>query len=222
MTDNQQTSTEHDIPSTTSTLYTIVDEQGNTHWLRVAQEAHGIRVDVLRDARAADAPLNAPGVRATAYFDCYEGAVQIAASNAAQWGVSDEPKILVPLTGHSRQAETPSGVMEHAPDDRDIDTSGLFVAVEFDRDYFGGDYHGVGDTILIPHNLVRACGGDVPRAFEALTRYDRKHIIHYSENARCDAVGEEDPDAEDFDAPAPTEEIDYRLVAMPERTEVNE
>lgn len=58
-----------------------------------------------------------------------------------------------------------------------------YVKVEWDPEYNGGDYSGVGNFALIP-----VCD-DVPAAFEKQTGHPRVHIVHYSEDELHDGDG---------------------------------
>lgn len=51
--------------------------------------------------------------------------------------------------------------------------------VEYDLDYWGGDYHKVGQFAFIPEGMEFALNS-VEEAFEKLTGIDRQHIIQYS------------------------------------------
>lgn len=57
-----------------------------------------------------------------------------------------------------------------------------YIEVEYDKEYYGGDYNGVGDFILVPYKK------NIEREFEKLTGLNRKHIIHYS----CDELYNKD------------------------------
>jgi len=62
-----------------------------------------------------------------------------------------------------------------------------FIRVEYDRNYVGGDYSGVGDSALIPTYLLDRMS--VEDAFQKVTDYDPMHIIHYSEDELYDIYG---------------------------------
>lgn len=71
------------------------------------------------------------------------------------------------------------------------------IKVEYDATYTGGDYAGVGSTVLIPCARVDALaekdpsGGDgVALAFTEKTQLDPSHIIHYSVDERYNEAGE--------------------------------
>lgn len=56
----------------------------------------------------------------------------------------------------------------------------LGLLVEYDLQYWGGDYHGVGQQRWIPEALIREYNDNVRAAFHALTAIDPRHIVHYS------------------------------------------
>ena len=62
-----------------------------------------------------------------------------------------------------------------------------FYKVEFDPKFFGGDYAGQGNQVLIPEELVRAKG--MSQAFHETTGHDSANIIHYSEDTLYNAQG---------------------------------
>jgi len=64
------------------------------------------------------------------------------------------------------------------------------IRVEYDLAYYGGDYSGVGQFVLIPEGLTFAFSG-VEEAFEKVTGYNRRHMVHYSTDERFDADGME-------------------------------
>lgn len=64
------------------------------------------------------------------------------------------------------------------------------VRVEFDRNYYGGNYGGVGDHAYVPEALIDLMGGDVAAAFSKFTRMDAVHMVAYSSDQRFDADGE--------------------------------
>lgn len=55
--------------------------------------------------------------------------------------------------------------------------------IEYDPDYWGGDYNGVGQFAFIPEGLEFALNS-VEEAFEKVTGVDRQHIVHYSTDER--------------------------------------
>jgi len=64
------------------------------------------------------------------------------------------------------------------------------IQVEYDRNYFGGDYSGVGEFALIPVDEIPKGANGVKRAFEKSTGLHRQHIVHYSEDELFDADGD--------------------------------
>jgi len=63
------------------------------------------------------------------------------------------------------------------------------VRVEYDREYCGGSYDGVGEFVLL---AVEECAkeGGVERAFERKTGLSEIRIIHYSPDELYDKDGE--------------------------------
>jgi len=63
------------------------------------------------------------------------------------------------------------------------------IKVEFDLNYSGGEYNGVGDTVLIPFENIawdeNEC--NVEAAFEKQTGHSRIHIIYYTLDEIYDA-----------------------------------
>ena len=58
------------------------------------------------------------------------------------------------------------------------------IRVEYDIDYFGGDYAKIGKFAFIPEALCPAVYNTVEEAFEACTGIPRQHVIHYSSDER--------------------------------------
>jgi hypothetical protein len=54
------------------------------------------------------------------------------------------------------------------------------IRVEYDTNYFGGDYNGIGKFEFIPEGLSPFVFDTVKEAFEAYTGIPRQHVIHYS------------------------------------------
>lgn len=52
------------------------------------------------------------------------------------------------------------------------------IQVEYDLQFWGGDYSGVGQFAYVPATLVDELG--VEEAFQAHTGIDPVHIVHYS------------------------------------------
>lgn len=64
----------------------------------------------------------------------------------------------------------------------------LFVRVEWDLNYHGGDYAGVGDFVLLPEDGLT--DDNIGKRFQAKTGYGPEHIIHYSFDELYDEDGE--------------------------------
>ena len=70
------------------------------------------------------------------------------------------------------------------------------VQVEYDLNYYGGDYSKVGTFAYLPLEVIDRCPGPhdderLKAAFNILTGYDRVHIIHYSFDELYDEEGNE-------------------------------
>lgn len=63
-----------------------------------------------------------------------------------------------------------------------------FFQVEYDEEYFGGNYHRTGNFALIKLIDVNRLGS-VEAAFKETTGVETIHIIHYSEDEMFDAEG---------------------------------
>ena len=63
-----------------------------------------------------------------------------------------------------------------------------FIEVEYDTDYYGGDYSDVGQTAMIPADLAERIG--MGMAFRQTTGFDPIHIIHYSPDKRYNKDGD--------------------------------
>lgn len=68
----------------------------------------------------------------------------------------------------------------------------LYVRVEYDLSYTGGDYDKVGQFALVPVERVDELG--MEEAFTRATGHDPTHIIHYSPDEPVTANGEPPPD----------------------------
>lgn len=55
------------------------------------------------------------------------------------------------------------------------------LRVEYDLEYFGGDYDNNGQFAFVPVALCSFIFDTVEEAFEAYTGINRQHIIHYSD-----------------------------------------
>lgn len=66
-------------------------------------------------------------------------------------------------------------------------TNTAYIEVEYDTDYFGGDYDKVGSIVLIPANLLDKMS--IEEAFEKVRGVSRVHIIHYNPDELVDAYG---------------------------------
>ena len=59
--------------------------------------------------------------------------------------------------------------------------------VEFDPTFFGGNYTGQGNQVLVPEELVQEVG--MSAAFLKTTGHDPANIVHYAEDVRFDSKG---------------------------------
>ena len=64
------------------------------------------------------------------------------------------------------------------------------VRVEFDRNFYGGNYAGLGGHVFVPEALVDLMDGDVTAAFSKFTRVDAVHMVSYASDERFDSDGE--------------------------------
>jgi hypothetical protein len=67
--------------------------------------------------------------------------------------------------------------------------SKLFIEVEYDLTYSGGDYDKTGQFALVPLLLVEELG--LEKAFEQHTKHSAVHIIHYSPDEPRDENGDQ-------------------------------
>ena len=73
--------------------------------------------------------------------------------------------------------------------------------VEYDVNFYGGDYDDVGQFVYIPVCLIDIYGSE-KKAFEQITGIDKRHIIHYSSDEYYDSEGnmlDEDEDEQTDD-----------------------
>jgi len=63
----------------------------------------------------------------------------------------------------------------------------MYIQVEYDLNYAGGNYSSVGQFAYIPKELADETG--VEEAFRQTTGHDPVHIIHYSEDELYTADG---------------------------------
>jgi len=64
------------------------------------------------------------------------------------------------------------------------------VQVEYDTNFYGGDYAGQGQYVYVPEALIDLMDGDVGAAFAKLARVDAVHMVGYTGDERFDADGE--------------------------------
>lgn len=63
-----------------------------------------------------------------------------------------------------------------------------FIEVEYDTDFYGGDYSYVGEMVMIPAELANRVG--MGMAFRQTTGFDPIHIIHYNPDERYNKDGD--------------------------------
>jgi len=83
-------------------------------------------------------------------------------------------------------------LMENSKED---DDTTLYVTVEYDLNYHGGDYNGVGRTALIPEDGTD--DSNIGERFQQVTGYGPEHIITYNLDELVNADGEYVDDFED-------------------------
>lgn len=64
------------------------------------------------------------------------------------------------------------------------------VRVEFDRNFYGGNYGALGEHVFVPEALIDVMDGDVAAAFAKFTRIDAIHMVGYAGDERFDADGQ--------------------------------
>lgn len=62
------------------------------------------------------------------------------------------------------------------------------ASFEYDLEYYGGDYSGVGEFAYVPLRLVDELGPR--RAFRQHTGHSPRHIIHYDLDEELNAEGD--------------------------------
>ena len=65
----------------------------------------------------------------------------------------------------------------------------LHFQVEYDSNYYGGDYDKVGKFVYIPTDLIDVYGSP-EKAFEKVTGIDSVHIVHFSLDEIYDSEGD--------------------------------
>ncbi len=65
----------------------------------------------------------------------------------------------------------------------------VFIAVEYDLDYWGGDYDGLGEEALLP--IDGLTDDNLKERFQKQTGHDPTHVIHYTFDEPVDANGDE-------------------------------
>lgn len=62
-----------------------------------------------------------------------------------------------------------------------------YIRVEYDPSYYGGDYSGVGEFMLIPYDIVD--DSNIGGIFEEFTGHSCNSIIHYTFDDLYDVEG---------------------------------
>ena len=82
------------------------------------------------------------------------------------------------------------GVLNRGVSLDDIKMVPVFIAVEYDLNYFGGhgDYHGCGEEALLPFDGLT--DDNLHERFREQTGHDPTHIVHYTFDDLVDAEGD--------------------------------
>jgi len=90
------------------------------------------------------------------------------------------------------------------------------IQVEWDPDYYGGDYGGVGSFTYIPVTDLDSLDEDtICEAFEEEEGVDRQRIIHYSTDELYTAAGDPyEEEDEEWEEPDEEEELDISSEAF--------
>lgn len=102
---------------------------------------------------------------------------QRCAAIAAEDGISERETLL-----------KEHGVVNRTVSLDDIKQVPVFIAVEYDLKYYGGDYHGYGETALLPFEGLT--DDNLHERFRQQTGHDPVHIVHYTFDEPVDADGE--------------------------------
>ena len=78
----------------------------------------------------------------------------------------------------SESDEHLEGVLSRNANRSSVSQVPLFVRVEYDTQYYGGDYDDVGDVALLPEKGLT--DENINEMFQKHTGIDPQHIIHYS------------------------------------------
>ena len=81
-----------------------------------------------------------------------------------------------------------NGVLERGVSLCDVTPVPVFIAVEYDLKYYGGDYSGYGEEALMP--IEGLTDENLKERFREQTGHDPVHIVHYSFDEPVDANGE--------------------------------
>ncbi len=102
----------------------------------------------------------------------------------AEWDVRTQAWVLGTVfdAGHCEKCGGEASLKE-------VELPDVFIRVEYDRNFCGGEYSGTGEFALIPLIDIDDDGG-VATAFEAQTGLNPVRIVHYSEDELFDAAGE--------------------------------
>jgi hypothetical protein len=106
---------------------------------------------------------------------------------------ADSPKQAVQMAeeGCSTHGETDiscEGVLNRGVGLSDVTPVPVFVSVEYDLEYYGGDYSGLGEEALLPTEGLT--DENLKERFREQTGHDPVHIIHYTFDEPVDANGE--------------------------------
>ena len=106
---------------------------------------------------------------------------------------ADSPQQAVQMAeeGISTHGETDiscEGVLNRGVGLDDITPIPVFIEVEYDLAYHGGDYHGYGEQALLPFDGLT--DENLHERFREQTGHDPVHIVHYTFDEPVDADGE--------------------------------
>ena len=81
-----------------------------------------------------------------------------------------------------------NGVLGRDVHDNNVILVPAFIRVEYDRNYYGGDYHGVGTFAFLPEDGLT--DDNLKDRFKAHTGFDPQHVIHYTFDEIYDGDGD--------------------------------
>ena len=119
----------------------------------------------------------------------FEGAMMQAAFEVGELSRSDLEDLAadfdIPVDQHTTSDELRANVLEKLEAQGEPCTQ-----VEYDDDFWGGDYSGEGKHVYVPEALIHALDGDIDLAFGKFTHKDPIHVITYAADEVYSAAGE--------------------------------